>query len=756
VVFFSGNPDVDEDMLVDSDAKPIGTARIRPEDWIQRTPLANLEETSTRKDVYEPDPLNTLPIATATLNLTDQLPLGTHDIFVYVDATNTEADQPGEVLENEEEDNIAYRRISVNMGVVGTAARQIISLDRNCVVTAPPGVLQEAETVLSIRSLDKQRFAAIGASSSDTSISPITDVPKRAPLPGQVAYGYTLETLTPQQSGMLRSEDGHQRFPTDFLLASPVAIDLSFDFGILSAQLAEELLGSSEEVTDESAVASTIDTAVIARAREMGVYMFSSMLGNWIKLPSQQLTDATGALQRRMQVTNVSEKNVGTSRLNDVRIQPEGTRTGKYVLFFTGPQTYRFLLAPFVDDSRELEALEVISPAEQIISFSLDYPNWRHGLALDMEQDFEQPLRFGDIWSFTITSHNQPLEGATNAEDPSQQEVSWYASAFRDSNQGSGTISYIELLPDTKTIPEDRWIVFFLSDTEFQVEGERTGVLRSQSDGTPLRGTVGQPFFYEPYGLRFQLTQGEHPFTPGDRFRFETRPIGTIRATTDRLGPVTLIYSDDTVPPDIQLTIGNQQHFVPGDATDPEPLIGATLTDVSGIDYLTRPLLLELGRVSGEYERIAPEAYQLTYHPGSNQLVLTYPSPELEPREYELRLTASDVHGNTDTKRTTFRVHDDLQLLSFLNYPNPFPRKTTITCELTAPADSLDVKIYTLSGRLIRELSIPATPGFLMVEWDGRDADGVEVANGVYYAKLKIQREGEKDITEILKMMKLR
>ena len=43
-----------------------------------------------------------------------------------------------------------------------------------------------------------------------------------------------------------------------------------------------------------------------------------------------------------------------------------------------------------------------------------------------------------------------------------------------------------------------------------------------------------------------------------------------------------------------------------------------------------------------------------------------------------------------------------------------------------------------------------------MVEWDGRDADGIEVANGVYYAKLQIKRDGEKDITEILKMMKLR
>ncbi len=748
VTFFSGNPDVDEDMLVDSNARPIGTTRIRPEDWIQRTPLANLEGASTRKDVYEPDPLNTLPIATATLNLTDPLPLGTHDIFVYVDATETEADQPGEVLENEEEDNIAYRRIVVNMGVVGTAAGQIISLDGNCVVTAPPGVLQDAETVLSIRPLDKQRFAAIGTSPSDASTGPITSV--RAPLPGKIAYGYELETLSSQQS-----EVNGFRQPTDLLLSSPVAIDLSFDFGVLRAQLAEELLGSSEEVTDELAVASTIDTAVIARAREIGIYMFSSVLGNWVKLPSQQLTDTTGALQKRIHVTNVSEENVGIARLNDVRVQPEGTRAGKYVLFFTGPQTYRLLLAPFGDDSEDLEALEVISPAEQLISFNLDYPNWRHGLAFNMEQDFEQPLEFGDVWAFNITALNQPLEGATNAEDPSQQELRWYASGFRDTNRGSGTISYIELTPDT-AIPEDRWVVFFLTDTEFQVEGERTGVLHSRSDNMPLRGTVGQPFFYEPYGLGFQLTQGERPFTPGDRFSFETRPIGIIRATTDRLGPVTLIYSDDTVPPDIQLTVGNQQHFVPGDPTDPEPIIGATLTDPSGLDYLTRPLLLELGRVSGEYERIAPEAYQLTYHPSSNQLVLTYPSPELEPREYELRLTASDVHGNTDTKRTTFRVHDDLQLLSFLNYPNPFPRKTTITCELTAPADSLDVKIYTLSGRLIRELSMPATPGFLMVEWDGRDADGVEVANGVYYAKLKIQREGEKDITEILKMMKLR
>ncbi len=763
VSFFSGNPDTDEDMIVDSDVKFLGATRIRPEDWIQRTPLANSERTPSRRDVYEPDPLNTLPIATATLNLKNQLSFGIHDIFVYVDATGTEADQHGNILENEEDDNIAHRRFSVDVGMVGTTSSQVISLDRNCVVTAPPGVLENA-AVLSVRSLDEQKFAAIGTGATGTATTPIvtsaiTDISNRTLLPGGTVYGYEI-ALSSQSSAvgdqkLFLTESQEQTNDNYVQLASPVAIDLSFDFGALRAQLAEELLGSSEEVTDGLDVAGTIDTAVITRTREMGIYMFSPTLGYWTKLPSQQLTDATGALQRRIHVTNISEENVGGGRLNDVRIQPEGTLTGKYVLFFTGPRTYRLFLAPFIDDSQALDKLEVISSTEQLAGFSIDYSNFTHGFDLNLEQNFEQPFKFGDVWAFKITALRQPIETGTNVEDPIQQELSWYASGFRDTNQGTGTISYIELLPDT-AIPEDQWIIFFMTDTEFRVEGEKTGILRSRTDGTPFQGIVGQPFFYEPYGLRFQLTQGEDPFAPGDRLRFETRPVGTIRATTDRLGPVTLMYSDDTVPPDIQLTIGNQQHFVPGDATDPEPLIGATLTDPSGLDYLTRPLLLELGRVSGEYERIDPEMYQLTHNPGSNQLVLTYPSPELEPREYELRLTASDVHGNTDTKRTTFRVHDNLQLLSFLNYPNPFPRKTTLTCELTAPADAIDVKIYTLSGRLIRELSMPATPGFLMVEWDGRDADGIEVANGVYYAKLKIKREGEKDITEILKMMKLR
>ena len=776
VAFFYGNPDVDNDSIIDSDVNHLGTARIQPADWIQRNPLVDSKSASARKDVYEPDPLNTLPIATAVLPLagnfpfvggqpgnfdTRGLPLGTHDIFVSVDPTFGETDQPGKVLENEEGDNIAYRRITVDMGVVGAASSsQIVSLDRNCVITAPPGVLQNP-AVLTIRALDTQKFAAaVGTTAKpDTPsehISVVGGMSKRAPLPGGSVYGYELVVDAHSAEDVQVTDSVVANTPkASMQLTAPIAIDFSFDLGALGTQLAEELLGSAEEVTDVSDVAATIGTAVASRARGIGVYQWSPTLGNWIRLPSQLLVDTTSTLQQRLHVTNIDAENIGKGELRDIRIHPDGAPSGKYVLLFTGSQTYRMLRAPFIEDSRSLEALEVVSPAEQLASFTTDYTNFEHGFAINMETVPDAPFEFGDIWTFNITALEQPLDVDPDFSGAAQGELRWYASGYGDVNRGTGTVSYIEFPADT-SMPEDRWIIFFLTGSEFQIEGERTGVLRSETGGnTPLRGTVGQPFSYAPYGLRLQITQGTRPFEPGDRFRFETRPVGTIRATTDRLGAVTLLHSEDTVPPDIELTIGNQQHFVPGDATDAEPLIGATLTDPSGLDYLTRPLLLELG--SGlSYEPINPEAYQLTYHPGSNQLVLTYQSPELEPREYEIRLTASDVHGNADTKRITFRVHDTLQLLSFLNYPNPFPRTTTLTCELTAPADSLAVKIYTLSGRLIRELSMPATPGFLMVEWDGRDSDGIEVANGVYYARLKIIREGEKDITEILKMMKLR
>ena len=256
--------------------------------------------------------------------------------------------------------------------------------------------------------------------------------------------------------------------------------------------------------------------------------------------------------------------------------------------------------------------------------------------------------------------------------------------------------------------------------------------------------------------MNLLITHGPTPFEAGDRFLFETATVGTIEAKTLYLGQITCLQSEDTIPPDIQITIGNQQHFISGSPVDAAPIIQATLTDARGIDYITRPIELALGRL-GEFELIPETEYKLTQHPGSKQLVLTYNSPELEPREYQIRLTASDLEGNAGESEITFQVHGKLQLVEPLNYPNPFTRDTTVTCELTRPAESLTVKIYTLTGRLIRQLKTEAPSGFIQLKWDGKDDDGNEVANGVYYGKMIVQSlDDEKDQTHILKMMKLK
>ena len=364
------------------------------------------------------------------------------------------------------------------------------------------------------------------------------------------------------------------------------------------------------------------------------------------------------------------------------------------------------------------------------------------GFTIDIEYG-DVPFQFGDVLRFKISALTVPGEGPTQ----------FYSSSYINRNRGNGSIQYLDLMPDT-TMPQDTWLIIFVTPTQFKFEGRNNGDL--MRDGVPIYGTVGEPYEHSDYGLNLLITQGPERFEAGDRFLFDTNTVGTIQARTTYLGTMTCLRSEDTLPPDIQITIGNQDHFVSGAPVDAAPLIQATLTDARGIDYITRPVLLELGHF-GEFEPIADTDYKLIQHPGSTQLILTYSSPELEPREYQLRLSASDLDGNTGQSEINFQIHRTLQLVEPLNYPNPFARETTLTCELTRPAESLTVKIYTLTGRLIREIKREAPSGFIQFKWDGRDDDGNEVANGVYYGKFIVKSfDDEDDQTHILKMMKLK
>jgi hypothetical protein len=75
------------------------------------------------------------------------------------------------------------------------------------------------------------------------------------------------------------------------------------------------------------------------------------------------------------------------------------------------------------------------------------------------------------------------------------------------------------------------------------------------------------------------------------------------------------------------------------------------------------------------------------------------------------------------------------------NYPNPFNPETWIPFELKEDAD-VTIRVYALDGRALRTLSLGALPTGEYVGrgdaayWDGRNAQGEQVASGVYVYEL--------------------
>ena len=72
------------------------------------------------------------------------------------------------------------------------------------------------------------------------------------------------------------------------------------------------------------------------------------------------------------------------------------------------------------------------------------------------------------------------------------------------------------------------------------------------------------------------------------------------------------------------------------------------------------------------------------------------------------------------------------------NYPNPFNPETWIPYQLAEPAD-VTVSIYAADGKLVRTLELGHQPAgiyqsrSLAAHWDGRNAQGEQVASGVYF-----------------------
>lgn len=111
---------------------------------------------------------------------------------------------------------------------------------------------------------------------------------------------------------------------------------------------------------------------------------------------------------------------------------------------------------------------------------------------------------------------------------------------------------------------------------------------------------------------------------------------------------------------------------------------------------------------------------------------------KLKPGVYNLTVNARDLIGNISIKDFSLEITDknELKLSHVFNYPNPFRMGQTTrfffyesnTTSTTSQSAAFYIKIYSLSGRLLRVFS-NANNG---VVWDGRDQAGNMLSPNVY------------------------
>ena len=101
---------------------------------------------------------------------------------------------------------------------------------------------------------------------------------------------------------------------------------------------------------------------------------------------------------------------------------------------------------------------------------------------------------------------------------------------------------------------------------------------------------------------------------------------------------------------------------------------------------------------------------------------------------------------------------DRILIRDVANHPNPFDRTTSIIYLLNQSGAEVDVKIYTVGGRLIEVFEdAPNDLNYNALVWDGMDRDGDTVANGVYLFTIEARGEdGTSAMTPVGRMVKMR
>jgi hypothetical protein len=153
-------------------------------------------------------------------------------------------------------------------------------------------------------------------------------------------------------------------------------------------------------------------------------------------------------------------------------------------------------------------------------------------------------------------------------------------------------------------------------------------------------------------------------------------------------------------------------------------------------DSLGRPILVE------------DLASRVAFVEGASLAEVTVKVPATLPTgtTYTVEVTAADNLNNQSRASIVMRLMSPgdagLTLGRVFNFPNPTEGATSFFFEINREVD-VQISIYTATGRRIQRLEWsgrdPQEAWQGGLPWDGRDADGDILSNGVYFYKLRVR-----------------
>ncbi len=566
VWFTEGDPDQNVDYQIDRDAKVIGKVVVNTNDW-------------------EPGD-TTHQQVTAVLTLDEPLSRGHHEIHVFADPTPPDRASENRVFgaldEVRSADNRGHFSFDVNEFTLQPESElTCASLDRVFEAFFTVGSLKP--TTLSVDALE-----APVSSQPDLMIVPI-------PRPASVQ-----NTLIRQDAGTFQAYEINLP-STVTQLDLPVEVRFRFESDYLNDQLS---LQSRDAMSD------------------MGIYTWRKQTKTWKRMPSTIHFQENGNLLKERFLTPAHNRNRNLYELrnSEIRIDPERTPLGEWIVLFVDSEHYIVLLRQ--TDSSVIDQVGRFGKPGQI------FGHHDFGIQLEIkrvqEVDISRSFEFGDV----LTFHTK-LDRFDRL----------HVSERRNSNRGNGIPEVNLSIESEDKFRFGDWLILFRDDRTFEIH-ENSDLSDGIVNEEMLIGSVDEPLFISDPGIEVLITSGADPFAYGDKFKFRATTVGTVSAEVSELNPFALMANSDTGAPKLKLWVDGEP-LQSGSAISSRPQISVILEDLNGIDM--DAFRFVVSKNGGPIKEISE--FTITNPEQVSPVTIVY-APVLSVGRYLHRLWAKDLNGN--------------------------------------------------------------------------------------------------------------